>query len=147
MGWRGGRGLSSCLGRRGNRRHRSIESTGLSDTLVYIPSPQILSPVYASVAVNYVSFQRFANSTPCASVPTLASITHPSLSNLTHSSYKSVSGSVNVSMNSPGSRFGCGFWFSGSDMSTVTWIILRLVLQKPGSSSSISLHILSFVKQ
>lgn len=36
-------------------------------------------------------------------------------------------------MNSLSSREGWGFWFSGRERSTVTWIIRRLVLQKPGS--------------
>lgn len=42
-------------------------------------------------------------------------------------------GTEKVSMNSLSSRSGLGSWFSGRERSTVTWIIRRFVLQKPGS--------------
>ena len=48
---------------------------------------------------------------------------------------------MNVSMNSEASSCGIGFWFSGFDMSTTTWHILRPVVQNPGSERALVNHV------
>ena len=80
-----------------------------------------------------MNFHLLANSIPSANVPTRASMAYPCFSREIHSFHRSFNGTENVSMNSLSSRLGCGLRFSGRDKSIVTWTILRLVLQKPGS--------------
>lgn len=90
------------------------------------------NPIY--IACCHYNFNFFASSIPSATVPTRASIAYPSSSSFFVSANNDFSGTVKHSINSFSSSCGFGFWFSGNDMSTRTWTMFRLVLQKPGST-------------